>query len=78
MMLNFFRMGYEQKKKYFLPTVTNGTTFDKVNSVTIDTEYVDGRDKERLCMPDRAFKKGIPKWNLQKTCDGNVFTWSVK
>ena len=29
-------------------------------------------------MPERAYKKGIPMWNLQKTCDGNEFSRSVR
>jgi hypothetical protein len=39
---------------------------------------MDHRDKLKLCIPDKSFKKGIPKWNLQKTCDGDLFTRSVR
>jgi hypothetical protein len=32
----------------------------------------------KLYIPDKTFMKGIPKWNLQKTCDGDLFSRSVR
>lgn len=52
------------KKINFLPSVAVGSFFKDQNSISIGTTFVDDRDKAKLCMPDRAFKKGIPKWNL--------------
>ena len=39
---------------------------------------MDHRDKLKLCIPDKAYKKDIPKWNLQKTSDGELFSKSVR
>lgn len=52
--------------------------FDMCNTLAIGDNYMDGRDKAHLCMPDKSFKKGIPKWNLQKTCDGDCFIKSTR
>ena len=29
-------------------------------------------------MPEKAYKKDPPKWNLQKTCDGDLFSKSTR
>jgi hypothetical protein len=53
------------KKISFLPALNVQTVFSESNSVNaIGTEYMDFRDKNKLCMPDKSFKKGIPMWNL--------------
>ena len=39
---------------------------------------MDHRDKVKLNMPDKCFKKDVPMWNLQKTCDGGFFSYSVR
>ena len=67
------------KKAAFLPSLKQIGNFEIQNSVhAIGTEYVDDRDKKKLMAPDKSFKKNIPKWNLQKTCDGSVFSQEVK
>ena len=66
------------KKIGFLPAVKNEGYFRDTNSFDIGTEYMDNRDRLKLMMPDRAYKKGIPKWYLQKTCDGDTFLKSTK
>jgi len=67
------------KKISFLPALKTQAVFVETNSVhAIGTEYMDDRDKNKLCMPDKSFKKGIPMWNLQKTCDGDIFSQSVR
>ena len=49
------------------------------NSVhAIGIGYVDHRDRVKAMQPDKTFVKGIPKWNLQKTCDGGFFSKSVR
>ena len=53
------------KKISFLPALKTQSVFMDTNSVhAVGTEYMDDRDKLKLCMPDKSFKKGIPMWNL--------------
>ena len=70
------------KKSSFLPALKSKGFFKDTNSVhAIGAEYVDDRDKYRMHAPERAFlqaSKGGPKWNLQKTSDGNLFSKSVR
>ena len=63
------------KKISFLPALSAQPTFSETNSVhAIGVEFMDDRDKNKLCMPDKCYKKDIPMWNLQKTCDGDFFS----
>ena len=39
---------------------------------------MDGRDKLKLCAPDKTFVKSTLKWQLQKTCDGDLFQRSTR
>lgn len=39
---------------------------------------MDGRDKQKLCAPDKTFIKSSFKWQLQKTCDGELFQTSAR
>lgn len=39
---------------------------------------MDDRDKMKLCAPDKTFVKSSMKWNLQKTCDGDLFDISAR
>lgn len=39
---------------------------------------MDHRDKQKLCAPDKTFVKSTLKWNLQKTCDGDLFSRSAR
>lgn len=48
------------KKINFLPSVAVGSFFKDQNGISIGTEFVDDRDKQKLCIPDKCFKKGIP------------------
>ena len=74
-----FKFSKMTKKISFLPALHQQGNFKEDNSVhAIGVPYMDHRDKLKLCIPDKAFKKGIPKWNLQKTCDGDVFSRSVR
>lgn len=67
------------KKSGFLPALKSKGNFNEMNSVhAIGTEYMDHRDKQKLYAPDKTFLKNIPKWNLQKTCDGDNFSRSVR
>mmetsp|Transcript_8939 Transcript_8939/g.15143 ORF Transcript_8939/g.15143 Transcript_8939/m.15143 type:complete len:127 (+) Transcript_8939:227-607(+) len=67
------------KKIDFLPALKNKEYFRDTNSVNaIGTEYMDHRDKIKTYMPDKSFKKQPNKWNLQKTCDGELFQRSVR
>lgn len=67
------------KKIAFLPALKQKTVFGETNSVhAIGSEYVDHRDKLKSFMPEKTFMKGIPKWNLQKTCDGDFFSKNVR
>ena len=69
-----FKFTNMTKKADFLPTVLRSEPFEKsVTSLAIGNTYMDYRDKLKLCMPDKSFKKNIPKWNTLKTCDGTVF-----
>ena len=40
--------------------MTNGTQFVNYNSIDNNVPYIDDRDKQKLCMPDKTFMKGIP------------------
>jgi hypothetical protein len=53
-----------KKKSDFMPTVMHPRPFEEQTTLAIGDTYVDARDKFKLCQPDRAFKKDIPKWNL--------------
>ena len=62
------------KKISFLPALKSQGNFSETNSVhAIGAEYVDYRDKIKLFMPDKSFAKEKNIWNLQKTCDGELF-----
>jgi hypothetical protein len=67
-----------KKKPTFLRNTGPFEFFIDTNSFEIGTLYVDERDKIKQIQPDRAFKKDIPNWNLQKTCDGDIFYRSIK
>jgi hypothetical protein len=50
-----------------------------MNSIhAIGVPYMDHRDKAKLCAPDKAIEKNGPVWKLQKTCDGELFSRSVR
>lgn len=44
-----------QKKHYFLPALHEKDFFRTQKTHNIDTEYLDGREIERLTMPDKRF-----------------------
>ena len=74
-----FKFGNMTKKADFLPTVLRSEPFEKsVTTLAIGNAFMDHRDKLKLCMPDKSFKKNIPKWNTLKTCDGTAFQMSVR
>jgi len=53
------------KKTSFLPALKSNGNFNEMNSVhAIGAEYMDHRDKLKLCMPDKTFTKESKKWNL--------------
>jgi hypothetical protein len=53
------------KKSSFLPALKSNGNFNELNSVhAIDVQYMDFRDKLKLCMPDKTFVKESKKWNL--------------
>ena len=53
------------KKKPTFKTATGPFNFFKDdNGIMIGTVFMDDRDKQKQMMPDRAFKKDIPRWNL--------------
>ena len=66
------------KKLDFLPTTSLLNPFEKLNSLAIGDTYMEGYKKNELCMPDKSITRGGPVWNLQKTCDGDVFQNTVK
>lgn len=67
------------KKISFLPALDAKGEFEKQNSVNaIGVEYMDHRDKMKQMMPEKSYKKDPPKWHLQKTCDGDVFSRSTR
>ena len=66
-----FKFTKMTKKVSFLPALKEKGYFIEQNSVhAIGAEYVDHRDKMKLCAPDKTFVKSTQKWHLQKTCDG--------
>jgi hypothetical protein len=53
------------KKASFLPALKEKGYFIDQNSVhAIGTEYVDHRDKMKLCAPDKTFVKSTFQWRL--------------
>lgn len=66
------------KKISFLPALHEQNYFKDTNSFDIGTTYMDDREKLKLIMPERSYKKDIPKWTLQKTCDGDIFIKSSR
>lgn len=66
-------------KDGFKPTKLHPMFLDKEEkNLAVGDPYVCGRDKLRSMMPNRSFAKGLPKWNLQKSCDGDLFQTSVR
>lgn len=70
--------GNMKKKPDFMPTknipqVFGGTYFNAVGD-----DYVSGRDKLRLSMPDKSFLKDIPVWNVHKTNNDALFYKSTR
>ena len=67
------------KKIDFLPALKGAGFFKDDTSVhAIGVDYMDDRDKQKLCAPAKTYVKEDFKWNLQKTCDGDFFTRSVR
>ena len=67
------------KKISFLPALNTQAVFKETNSVhAVGAEFMDHRDKLKLYMPEKCYKKDIPMWNLQKTCQGDFFSLSVR
>ena len=67
-----------KKKHYFLPALHEKNEFISTSTHHVGDPYVDDREKRREMMPDRAFKKDIPQWHYQKSCDGNFFAKAVR
>ena len=61
-----FKFGNMTKKSEFLPTLFQEPYFKKGETSVhaIGVPFIAHRDKMKLCMPDRAFTKDQPKWNL--------------
>ena len=67
------------KKTDFLPALKSVGNFTNPNSVhAIGVEYVDHRDKEKLCAPSKCHEKNGPQWKYQKTSDGDLFVRSCR
>ena len=74
-----FKFTKMTKKVSFLPALKERGFFIDQNSVhAIGAEYLDHRDKLKLCAPNKTFEKSNLKWNLQKTCDGDLFQRSAR
>ena len=53
------------KKISFLPALKSQGNFSEINSVhAIGSEFIDHRDKIKMFMPDKSFKKEKNIWNL--------------
>lgn len=52
------------KKHYFLPALHQKEMFKRQKTHNIDTKYLDGREIERLTMPDKRFLTNQPKWGI--------------
>ena len=52
-----------KKRADFLPTSLKADNFDEVKGLLIGTEYLDGTDRLKLMMPDKAFNK-TGRWHL--------------
>lgn len=54
------------KKSEFLPTLFQEPYFKKGETSVhaVGVPFMGYREKMMLCMPDRAFPKDQPKWNL--------------
>ena len=50
-----FKFKPMQKKHYFLPALHETEMFHTQKTHNVDTEYLDGRDIDRLVMPDKRF-----------------------
>ena len=61
-----FKFGNMTKKSEFLPTLFQEPYFKKGETSVhaIGVPFIAHREKMKLCMPDRAFTKDQPKWNL--------------
>ena len=59
-----FKFTKMTKKSAFLPALKQRGVFKEQNSLAVGSTYMDDRDKQKLFMPDKSFKKGIPQWNL--------------
>ena len=68
-----FKFTKMTKKIAFLPTTVRMGQLNEVHSLSNGDPYVDYRDKERLCAPDKSFKKDMSTWGINKTCDGGFF-----
>lgn len=62
-----------KKKEPFLPTKVYGNQLNKPKPMALEEPFIDFWQTRKAMMPDRATEKNGPKWNLQKTCDGNFF-----
>lgn len=68
-----------QKKHYFLPALHEKEYFKTQKTHNIDTEYLDGREIERLTMPDKRFLTNQPKWGIQNLGDSRgEFMYTAK
>jgi hypothetical protein len=53
------------KKSAFLPALKSQGNFTDINSVhAIGVDYMDYRDKIKLCMPNKSFIKDDSNWKL--------------
>jgi hypothetical protein len=59
------------KKSDFLLTTKEPDCFDAIKLTS--EPFIDYFDRMKTMMPDRAFTKGDPRWELNKTCNGDKF-----